>query len=87
MKLESLKLEKFKDESLKRDHMAFINGGLAGTATPGGNICSPHGPAGHWMNFDYGYDALRTDANGASYISYHNRSNLRDICEQPSGSN
>ena len=73
MKLESLKLEKFKDSTLKREQMFMLNGG--GIATGGGNICAPHGSSGEMMNFDYGYDANRD-----GILTFHNRSNVEDSC-------
>jgi hypothetical protein len=78
MKLERLKLEKFKDNVLKREQLFMLNGG--GIATAGGNICAPHGPAGIVQNFDYGYDVSRTDAYGGTFLTFHNRTNLQNNC-------
>lgn len=80
MKLESLKLEKFNSNALKKEQMLKLNGGLmaAGTATPGGTGCSDgvcaSNPTGVY-NFDYGYDAIRTSGDGSLYVTYHNRTN------------
>ncbi len=82
MKLESLKLEKFKNESLKRDHMAFINGGLVGTLTLAGSGCGVNvlgsNPTAVY-SFDYGYDSIRTREDGSTYATYHNRTNVTII--------
>lgn len=75
MKLESLKLEKFKDSTLKREQMFMLNGG--GIKSEGNNICAPHGAKQRLMNFDYGYDILRDGV-----MTFHDRSNVQDICEQ-----
>ncbi|MFH6937336.1 hypothetical protein [Flavobacterium sp. FlaQc-30] len=77
MKLESLKLEKFKGCTLKREQMFKLSGG--GVKSDPGETCGPHGQEGRVMHFSYGYDSLR---NGE--LTYHNRSNVEDICEQPS---
>ena len=83
MKLESLKLEKFKNETLKREQMFKLNGG--GTATPGGSGCGDNvfasDPTGVY-NFDYGYDAIRTNADGSTYVTYHNRTNVTKILRE-----
>ena len=57
MKLESLKLDKFKNEALKKEQMFALNG--SGTVTPGG----------HREDYTYGYDSDR----GNGWITYHNR--------------
>lgn len=75
MKLESLKLEKFKDSTLKREQMFMLNGG--GIRSEAGNICAPHGAEQRIMNFDYGYDIDR-DGN----LTFHDRANVQDICQQ-----
>ncbi len=75
MKLESIKLDKFKDNVLKKEQMFMLNGN--GIATPGGNICAPHGPEGRVMNFDYGYDAIRDGS-----LTFHSRKHVMDICLQ-----
>ncbi|HAT77560.1 MAG TPA: hypothetical protein DCS19_12225 [Flavobacterium sp.] len=86
MKLESLKLEKFKSNALKKEQMFMLNGG--GSKTEAGTHCGEHGPKGKFMEYDYGYDVLRgVDSSGMSYITYHNRSNVRDSCEQNSSYN
>lgn len=72
MKLESLKLEKFKDSTLKREQMFMLNGG--GIETGPGNTCDEIG--GKWVNFDYGYDSYR----GPGKVTYHNRTNLVVDC-------
>ena len=73
MKLESLKLEKFKSNSLKKEQMYMLSGG--GIATSGGNICLPDGN-GCWIICDYGYDAIRSDGS----TTYHNRTNVTEDC-------
>lgn len=82
-KLEKLSLSNVISK-LTRNEMRYVmaGSGTSGTATTSGDICSPHGPAGYWMHFDYGYDALRVDENGNSFTTYHNRTNFRDTCEQ-----
>lgn len=67
MKLESLKLDKFKDNTLKREQLFMLNGG--GIRSDGGNITSEH--MGRKANYDYGYDSYR---NGT--LTFHNRSNV-----------
>jgi hypothetical protein len=74
MKLESLKKDKFKDNTLKKEQMFQLNGG--GVATPGGTICGPHGQSQAVVQYDYGYDAVRNNPDGTTYITYHNRSNV-----------
>ncbi|MDL2144871.1 hypothetical protein QQY79_20270 [Flavobacterium tructae] len=74
MKLESLKLDKFKDRALKREQLFVLNGG--GIYSGAGNICAPHGQSQKVMNFNYGYDSNR---NGV--ITFHDRSEVRDICD------
>ncbi|OXG01560.1 hypothetical protein BC749_10493 [Flavobacterium araucananum] len=73
MKLESLKLEKFKDCTLKKEQMFMLNGG--GIKSDPDNICAEHGASGELKNFDYGYDSNR---NGV--MTFHDRSNVQDIC-------
>ncbi len=80
MKLESLKKDKFKDNTLKKEQMFQLNGG--GVATPAGNICSQHGPDQILMNFDYGYDVMRSNPDGTTYLTFHSRTNVKDICER-----
>lgn len=77
MKLESLQLEKFKDSTLKREQMFSLNG--SGIKSEAGSICDEHGPSRRIMHFNYGYDSSR-----GGVTTYHNRSNVEDICEQPS---
>lgn len=67
MKLESLKLEKFKDSSLKKEQMFMLNGG--GIPSGGGNINASHN--GRPANFNYGYDSYR---NGI--LTFHDRTNV-----------
>lgn len=70
MKLESLQLDKFKNNGLEREQMFSLKGGLAvGTATPAG-----HGYGvmnGVYYEADYGYDSIRSDGS----TTYHNRTN------------
>lgn len=80
MKLESLKLEKFKENTLKKEQLFNLKG--RGTVTPGGNGCGDNVSASNptaVYNFDYGYDAIRTNADGSTFITYHNRTNLSII--------
>lgn len=77
MKLESLQSEKFKASTLKREQMFKLSGG--GIESGAGNTCAEHGASRRMMNFDYGYDSSR-----GGVITYHNRSNVEDICEQQS---
>lgn len=76
MKLESLKEEKFKNATLKKEQMFMLNGG--GTATPGGSGCGS-GVSAAFPNkiyrFDFGYDIDR----GNGWITYHNRTNVSVI--------
>lgn len=60
MKLESLQLEKFKADALKKEQMFALNG--AGTRTPGGER----------EDYSYGYDSDR----GNGVITYHDRKRL-----------
>lgn len=75
MKLESLQLEKFKDNSLKREQMVQLNGG--GTATPAGFGCGT-GTLGSNPNAVYAYN-YGYDVNRDGVITYHARTNLRII--------
>ncbi|BFM43819.1 hypothetical protein CFS9_24600 [Flavobacterium sp. CFS9] len=68
MELESLKLDKFKDCTLKREQLFVLNGD--GVKSPAGTICDWHG--GKLQKFDYGYDSER-----GGYLTFHNRSNVR----------
>lgn len=70
MKLESLKLDKFKDSTLKREQLFTLNGG--GIATGGGTITGPHGASGQNATYNYGYDSSR---NGT--LTFHDRSNVQ----------
>lgn len=79
MKLESLKLEKFKPEALKKEQMLKLNGGLTdadrNTVTPAGWGCGYGAVASDYYtsySFNYGYDVDR----GGGLITYHNRTNL-----------
>ena len=78
MKLESLKETKFKDAALKREQMFRLNGG--GTITSGGSGCyqSTVYPYRVW-NCDYAYDSTRTNADGSTFTTYHNRTNHVEI--------
>jgi hypothetical protein len=66
MKLESVNLDKFKKEALKKEHMFMLNG--AGTETPGGTM-----PNAQPRPYAYGFDSDR----GNGVITYHNRTALR----------
>lgn len=70
MKLESLKLNKFKDNALKREQMFTLNGG--DTRTDPGSACEVD-QFGRTWEFDYAYDAIR-DGGGTSL---HGRTNRR----------
>jgi hypothetical protein len=75
MKLESLKNDKFKENTLKKEQMFSLNGG--GTKTAGGHGCGTgtlaSNPNAHY-EYDFGYDI---DRNGS--ITYHDRTNVRII--------
>jgi hypothetical protein len=71
MKLESLKLDKFKDCTLKREQLFALNGD--GIKSGPGNICDKHGESSELMNFDYGYDVER-----GGRLTFHNRSNVQN---------
>jgi hypothetical protein len=76
MKLESLQLEKFKDDSIKKEQMFMLNGG--GTRTAGGtNLC--HFSGGNSYIVDYAYDVTRDGIEGG--LSFHGYSNWRDGSE------
>jgi natural product precursor len=79
MKLESLKLEKFKPETLKKEQMLKLNGGLTdagrNTVTPGGWGCGTGTVASDpntSYSYNFGYDVDRGDG----YITFHDRTNL-----------
>lgn len=76
MKLESLELDKFKGNALKREQMFKLDGG--GTVTPGGHGCGT-GTLGSNNNvnleYDFGYDSDRGDG----FITYHDRTNVRQV--------
>lgn len=73
MKLESLQLEKFKGNALKREQMFKLNGGTIGTPTPGGH--NPNGShAGYPASYDYSYDSDR-----GGVITYHGRTKVRRL--------
>ncbi|PKV48682.1 natural product precursor [Aquimarina sp. MAR_2010_214] len=78
MKLESLKLEKFKENELKKEQMFFLNGG--GSATGGGRVEGTHG--GRAAIYSYGYDAIRLNGAGGTYLTFHNRSNINYLAQQ-----
>lgn len=83
MKLESLKETKFKDTVLKREQMFTLNGG--GTETPAGSGCGDNVSASNptvVYNFDYGYDAIRTNPDGSKFTTYHNRTNVSIISRE-----
>ena len=80
MKLESLKETKFKDAVLKKEQMFTLNGG--GTVTAGGHGCGTGTSASNptaVLEYDYGYDAIRTNPDGTTFTTYHNRTNVREI--------
>jgi hypothetical protein len=58
--------------------MFKLNGG--GVATPAGNVCAPHGAEQTHVNFNYGYDAIRTRSDGTTYLTFHNRTDRVDNC-------
>ncbi len=79
MKLESLQLEKFKNDVIKKEQLFKLNGG--GTYTDPGVAYAPHGPEDEMMCFDFGYDSKRERSDGSWFYTYHNRSNFRgDDC-------
>lgn len=80
MNLESLKNSKFKDSVLKKEQLFTLNGG--GTATPGGTGCGTGTSASHpdvIYKYDFGYDAIRKNPDGSTFITYHNRTNVSII--------
>ncbi len=73
MKLESLELDKFKENSLKKEQLFMLNGG--GTETGGGtNYNGTHG--GQPAAYDYSYDSIRERSDGSLWITFHGRSNI-----------
>lgn len=62
MKLESLELDKFQGDVLKKEQLFELNG--AGTDTPGGSRPAEGGRRA----YTYGYDSDRGD-----HVTYHNR--------------
>ena len=72
MALEKINLEKFNEKALNQKQMALLRAG--GTATAGGRIEAMH--HGHLTQFDYGYDAIRTNNDGSTYLTFHDRSNF-----------
>lgn len=79
MKLESLKLEKFKSHELKKEQMFALNGGGTRTNVSGTNLC--HYSNGQWYLVDYSYDIQRVDENGQSFTTYHGFTNWRHALE------
>ena len=80
MKLESLKENKFKDSVLKREQLFTLNGG--GTVTAAGSGCGAGTSASHpdtIYKYDFGYDSIRTNADGSTFVTYHNRTNVSII--------
>ncbi len=79
MEFESLKMSKFKENAIKKEQLFGLTGG--GMATGGGtNLEAIHG--GQTTCFDYGYDAVRNNPDGSTFITYHNRTNIRyGICQ------
>lgn len=80
MKLESLQLEKFKENSLKREQMFSLNGG--GTKTPAGHGCGTGTSASKPdvnLEYDFGYDVDRGDG----FITYHDRTNVKEVAICP----
>lgn len=86
MKLESLKLQNFLDAKMDNEQMSVLNGGLYGSAgntvTPAGSGCGPglnlSNPTAVY-HIDYGYDVIRTNSDGTTYTTYHDRSNMYEI--------
>lgn len=74
MELESLKLTKFKNDSLKKEQMFMLNGG--GTRTGGGSNLE-HTTGGVTYIVDYSYDSLRDGYSGG--ITFHGYTNWRKI--------
>ncbi|NNC70240.1 MAG: hypothetical protein HKN90_05380 [Flavobacteriaceae bacterium] len=72
MKLESLKLEKFKNNSIKKEQMFMLNGG--GTKTGGGSNLY-HESGGYAFVVDYAYDVMRDNVSGG--LTLHGYSNRR----------
>lgn len=83
MKLESLKLQNFLDAKMDNEQMSVLNGGLIdatrNTVTAGGSGCAqglnltdPNGV----YHIDYGYDVIRTNSDGTTSTTYHDRSNM-----------
>ncbi|WP_395045370.1 TIGR04149 family rSAM-modified RiPP [Flavobacterium sp.] len=72
MKLESLKLDKFKNDALEKKQMFSLKGGVAdaGTVTPAGRGSGVHPTLGYY-EADYGYDSIRE----GGVVTYHNRTN------------
>ena len=77
MKLESLKLEKFKPEALKKEQMLKLNGGLlaANTLTPAGSGCG-YGTVASDPNTNYSYNFGYDVNRGDGWITYHDRTNV-----------
>ena len=77
MKLESLKLDRFQKDALKKVQMFKLNGG--GTKTLGGTACGTANvyPYRDWI-FDYGYDVLRE----GGVKTYHDRSNYLETTSE-----
>ena len=69
MKLESLKLDKFKDSTLKKEQLFMLNGG--GIKSPGGTVTGPHGASGQNATYNYGYDSSRDGV-----LTFHDRTNV-----------
>ncbi|TPG42017.1 hypothetical protein [Flavobacterium pectinovorum] len=68
MNLESLKLDKFKDCTLKKEQLFMLNGG--GIKSDPGTVCGLH--AGKLQKYDYGYDIER-----GGHLTFHDRFNVR----------
>lgn len=87
MKLESLKLKNFLDFKMDNDKMSVLNGGLAdavGTVTPAGSGCGYGTTSADYYqmySYNYGYDAIRTNADGSTYTTYHNRTNVVKVTD------
>jgi len=70
MVLESLKLDKFTVDSIKKEQMVKLNGGkLMGMKTGSGVGEAMH--SGHWCRFNYAYDSARD-----SGVTLHGRTNI-----------
>ena len=81
-KLEKMSLENVKNKLTKSEMNSIMAGSGRNTVTSAGTQCGPHGQQGKYMKYDYGYDVYRYDRPDINYITYHDRSNVRNECEQ-----